>query len=53
MKKVRPGVVWLGGKEILDAQWRFNEVAADAISDAIARTKDLRKDWEAQNGKKK
>lgn len=53
VKKVRPGVVWLGGKEILDAQWRFNEVAADAISDAIARTKDLRKDWEARNGKKK
>ena len=51
VKKVRPGAVWLGGREILDAQWRFNETAADAISDAISRTKDLRKDWEAKKGK--
>ncbi|WP_295480546.1 hypothetical protein [uncultured Sutterella sp.] len=49
--KVRPAAVWLAGQEIRDAQWRFNETAADAISDAINRTKAERRAWEAENGK--
>ena len=49
--KVRPAAVWLAGREIRDAQWRFNETAADAVSDAINRTKDERRAWEAEKGK--
>lgn len=46
--KVRPAAVWLANEEIRDAQWRFNETAADAITDAIERTKADRSAWEAE-----
>ena len=45
VRKVRPVMVWKAGEEIVDAQWRFNDIAADAVSDALARTKDARKAW--------
>ena len=51
--KVRPAVVWLANTEVQDAQWRFNRIAADAISEAIERTKADREAFEAQSGAKK
>lgn len=40
--QVRPAALWLAGKPVLDEQWRFNAVAADAVSDAIRLTADQR-----------
>ena len=44
--QVRPSVVWLAGTEVEDAQWRFNRIAADAVSEAIEATKEAREAWE-------
>lgn len=46
--QVRPAALWLAGKPVLDEQWRFNAVAADAVSDAIRLTADQRAAWEAE-----
>lgn len=48
--QVRPSIVWVGNTEIEDAQWRFNRVAADAISEALDATKEKREAWEKENG---
>lgn len=48
--QVRPSIVWLANTEIEDAQWRFNRIAADAISEALDATKAKREAWEEENG---
>lgn len=48
VRQVRPAALWEAGEPVLDAQWRFNAVAADAVTDAIARTADKRAEWERE-----
>lgn len=50
VRKVRPVIVWKAGEEIVDAQWRFNDVAADAVSNAIDLTKSARVAWKKEHG---
>lgn len=48
-RRLLPARIWLADHPMLDMQWRFNKTAADAIQDAIAKTADDRRVWEAKH----